>query len=322
MKKLLLILIALPMIGFGQMDKLIFSSGDTIIGKVIEVGVNDITYQHKGETTNNVSKKKELAKVIYSSGRIETFEGLKILEADKIRTQKRADFKKLFILNKSTAKNNFGIRLGISMANIRDGDDWTTFKQCNTLGLFGAIDMMFSISDRIDLDASIRFSQKNLKTDQNIITDILGTTLVEYATLNKIYFIDINPNISYKLTNRISFSFGPYIGYAIDGKKKSISSKSCDEMPVLGGIIIENSWTSVNFEKPDYPQYESQVNRLDYGVDIGLSYLLTERIQFKTNYSLGLSDLNIVEEYYGEQDYSQKTSLIYLTIGYLFNNAF
>ena len=40
MKKLLLILLCLPMIGFGQDDKMIFSSGDTI-GKVIEVGVND-----------------------------------------------------------------------------------------------------------------------------------------------------------------------------------------------------------------------------------------------------------------------------------------
>ena len=71
------------MIGFGQDDKLIFSSGDTIYGKVIEVGVNDITYQHKGETTNNVSKKRELAKVIYSSGRIDTFDGLQILERNQ-----------------------------------------------------------------------------------------------------------------------------------------------------------------------------------------------------------------------------------------------
>ena len=71
MKKLLLILLFLPMIGFGQVDKIIFSSGDTIIGKVIEVGVNDITYQHKDETTNNVTKKRELAKIIYSSGRTE-----------------------------------------------------------------------------------------------------------------------------------------------------------------------------------------------------------------------------------------------------------
>ena len=38
MKKLLLILLCLPMIGFGQVDKIIFSSGDTIYVKVIEVG--------------------------------------------------------------------------------------------------------------------------------------------------------------------------------------------------------------------------------------------------------------------------------------------
>ena len=47
-------LLFLPIIGFGQVDNLIFISGDTIYGKVIEVGVNDITYQHKGEITNNV----------------------------------------------------------------------------------------------------------------------------------------------------------------------------------------------------------------------------------------------------------------------------
>ena len=81
MKKLLLILLCLPMIGFGQDDKIIFSSGDTIIGNVVEVGVNDITYQHKGEITNNIIKKRELAKVIYSSGRIENFQGLSILSS-------------------------------------------------------------------------------------------------------------------------------------------------------------------------------------------------------------------------------------------------
>ncbi|MDA1009757.1 MAG: porin family protein [Bacteroidetes bacterium] len=112
MKKLLLVLLCLPIIGFGQSDMIIFSSGDTIIGKVIEISVNDVSYQYKDETTNNISKKRELAKVIYSSGRIETFEGLKILEAkiakaendklnlqqkeerNKIKMKKREDFKK------------------------------------------------------------------------------------------------------------------------------------------------------------------------------------------------------------------------------------
>ena len=88
------------MIGFSQNDKIIFSSGDTIYGKVIEVGVNDITYQHKNETTNNVSKKRELAKVIYSSGRIETFEGLSILES-KISKE---ESEKLYLQQKEAQK--------------------------------------------------------------------------------------------------------------------------------------------------------------------------------------------------------------------------
>jgi len=330
MKKLLLILLCLPMIGFGQNDKLIFSSGDTIIGKVIEVGVNDITYQHKDETTNNVTKKRELAKVIYSSGRTETFQGLSILESkiereenDKLYLQQKEENKKIRIqkredriiyfreLNESKSKNNFVIRAGISMADIRDGDDWPTFKKDNTLGLSVALDAIFSITNRIDLDASIRFLQKNLKTDPYFFADIKA------AHLNKINFIDINPNISYKLTNRISFSFGPFLSYATDGKQKMMTNDGGDVM--AGEIPYKNSWTSVNFEKPDYPQYESQVSRLDYGVDIGLSYLLTERIQLKTNYSLGFSDLNIAAENYGEQDYSQKTSVFYLTMGYILN---
>ena len=83
MKKLLLILLCIPMIGFGQdseLDKLIFISGDTIYGNVIEVGVNKITYRHKGEATNNIVLSIKVAKIIYSSGREQIFKGLKKLE--------------------------------------------------------------------------------------------------------------------------------------------------------------------------------------------------------------------------------------------------
>ena len=83
MKKLLLILLCLPIIGFGQdskLDKLIFISGDTIYGNVIEVGVNEITYRHKGEATNNIVTSIKVAKKVYSSGREQIFKGLKKLE--------------------------------------------------------------------------------------------------------------------------------------------------------------------------------------------------------------------------------------------------
>ena len=99
------------MIGFGQDDKIIFSSGDTIYGKVIEVGVNDITYQHKDETTNYISKKRDIAKVIYSSGRVENFEGLKVIEK-----RKKVLFKTQQINNNlgEYQKSNHSIMLGPS----------------------------------------------------------------------------------------------------------------------------------------------------------------------------------------------------------------
>jgi hypothetical protein len=148
MKKLLLILLCLPIIGFGQNDKIIFSSGDTIIGKVIEVGVNNITYQHKDETTNNVTKKRELAKVIYSSGRTETFGGLSILkskiakeESEKLYIQQKEEQKKIKIQKneerKLTQRNykkslELGMFFGASFNNnISDYDkkQHTTFIQ-------------------------------------------------------------------------------------------------------------------------------------------------------------------------------------------------
>ena len=84
MKNLLLLLLCAPWIGFGQdfkLDEIIFSRGDTIYGNVIEIGIDKITYRHKGESINNVIKRREVAKITYaSSSRVETFEGLAILK--------------------------------------------------------------------------------------------------------------------------------------------------------------------------------------------------------------------------------------------------
>tara|TARA_R110002167_G_scaffold364286_1_gene585980 strand:+ start:2464 stop:3471 length:1008 start_codon:yes stop_codon:yes gene_type:complete len=335
------------MIGFGQVDKLIFSSGDTIIGKVIEVGVNDITYQHKDETTNNVTKKRELAKVIYSSGRIETFQGLGILESKiaieenerlylkqkeenkKIRIQKREDRIDYFReLNEST-KNYFVIRTGISIVDIRDGDDWPTFKDDNTLGLSVAVDAIFSITNRIDLDASIRFSQKNIKTETNFYfsgnLNSYDASLI-YANLNKINFIDISPKLKYRIINRMHISFGPYIGYAVNLKKESIST----ENPNRDGFVyttsendtyVHNDFSYTNFG------ITHKINRFDYGFNIGIDYSLTKKILVSSEYSLGLSNLYSLTNgdspfstsYLNERDYSQKTSVFYLTIGYILN---
>jgi len=72
MKKLLLILLCLPMIGFGQDDKLdeiIFLNGDTISCNVIEIGIKEVIYKYKNENINIVARIASIEKIKFASGR-------------------------------------------------------------------------------------------------------------------------------------------------------------------------------------------------------------------------------------------------------------
>ena len=173
MKKLLLILL-IPMIGFGQDDKIIFSSGDTIIGNVVEVSVNDITYQYKNETTNNVTKKREIAKVIYSSGRIETFEGLNILgskiereEKDKLYQKKKKE--KVERRKELSKKFAIGVVCGVSLNNSTGLLDWpipygngntkpiSNAKSLTNIKMIEGISINYLISNNISIYSKILY---------------------------------------------------------------------------------------------------------------------------------------------------------------------
>jgi len=207
------------MIGFGQDDKLIFSSGDTIIGKVIEVGVNDITYQHKGETTNNVIKKRELAKVIYSSGRIETFKGLGILEAKiekeendklylqqkeerkKIRMQKKVDFKKLLIQKRVDFKKSLelGALFGASFNN-----------NTNTIGAIGGRepDDIEEINKIKELNLSVSLAKAR---DSFVLMCYLGLRFSDYLKINQNSISNDYLDITmHKTSESVSIPIHPY----------------------------------------------------------------------------------------------------------------
>jgi len=76
MKKLLLILLCLPMIGFGQdnkLDEIIFLNGDTIYGNVIEIGIKEVIYKYKNENANIVARIAAIEKIKFNSGRTQVY---------------------------------------------------------------------------------------------------------------------------------------------------------------------------------------------------------------------------------------------------------
>ena len=236
MKKLLLILLCLPMIGFGQIDKIIFSSGDTIYGKVIEVGVNDITYQHKGETTNNVIKKRELAKVIYSSGRIEVFQGLSILESkiereekDKLYKQQKEELKKIRMQKRKNRNNlnleNWGLKIGATSFFPFTREDKTYFNGNESIELYSA---------RIGINTEILYNYKiNNKTS---IVNSLGYYSVKFQRQYEGGGPEIGHTFKY-------LSFSVMGSYYINSQFSVLSGISFDNIFYSKTAIVNNLLT-------------------------------------------------------------------------------
>jgi hypothetical protein len=241
MKKILFILLCFPMIGFGQSDKIIFSIGDTIIGNVVEVGVNDITYQHKGEITNNIIKKRELAKVIYSSGRTENYAGLNRLESkikkenhNKIRNQKLEERKSLGI------QNNWAFKIGttslipfLTKSNASDGlfvhpEDYVD--KTSILGINIEILYNHKVNSKIGIINSLNYYYLGYVEESYRIpmqVDISGQDLgfSDYGSLLKqrysYEFLSVSLMGSYSINDRfsvmsgISFDKGLYYTYEV-----------------------------------------------------------------------------------------------------------
>ncbi|MBT4478113.1 MAG: hypothetical protein HOC66_01770 [Flavobacteriales bacterium] len=75
MKKLLLILLCLPMIGLGQevLDTIFYRDWSRKTVKIIEVTQSDVVFQYPQETTKNTESTSKIARVTFSSGRIQMF---------------------------------------------------------------------------------------------------------------------------------------------------------------------------------------------------------------------------------------------------------
>ena len=264
MKKLLLILLFLPMIGFGQDDKIIFISGDTIFGKVIEVGVNDITYQYKDETTNNISKKRELAKVIYSSGRTETFEGLMVKDFQekkynnqKVRIQKREE--------RRNAVFSFGMIGGINNANIYGQDVKETESKTGLyLGAFVTKNYL-----GIKWIPEIIFQQKGMKKNVDGFFDV--SNVLEKLQAN---YITLGVNASFEIAD-IEFAVGPCVSYAITGES------IVWDFPKTGNVYTRN----ISIKDDEL------FSRTEFGGKLEVSYYINNHLQICVDYEISLTPI-------------------------------
>jgi hypothetical protein len=290
------------MIGFGQNDKIIFSSGDTIYGKVIEVGVNDITYQYKGETTNNVAKKRDVAKIIYSSGRIENFEGLKILHRNKVKKEKQEA--KLRFQRKLEMGFVFGSTSSNIYGKLKDLYDMSSSTNVSSMQRKnGGFMLQYNISDLLSVNSKLLYQVKgwyvkgdNIEfTTADLPDGVIGTFDFDASIYNHYISLPILMQLNFGNKLRGTINTGFYASYLLDVIEITEYSNNIEDFSdriVLG----ENLSSTVLYMAEDNPQRDTDpiegYSRLDLGFIVGggVSYIVNDRIRlsFESNLEYGL----------------------------------
>ena len=185
---------------------------------------------------------------------------------------------------------------GINMANLtygsdlKDGLDAMNATIKPVIGISVSADASFELSDILDLNTGLSFMQKGGAYSIDGIDSDIST---------KMNFIEINPSVSYNLSDEFSLYLGPYVGYALSGTQTSL------EIDMTTGNTTATD-EEINFEDAEY-------NRIDLGMNVGFSYLINEMINVSAGYSLGFADLNGADQV-GDQ--SITTNGIRFSVGY------
>jgi len=300
MKKLIFILLLLPVFIYGQDDKIILNNGDTIFGNVIEVGVNSLTYQYKNEATNNIIKKRDVAKVFYSSGRIQEFKGLDILEFELKKQNKRIKKQKnRKPISGYGTNGSFWLSSGVGFTKNASNYE-NEFNPSFISSLIG-LQYKLSINKKLNLDVLINYNRNKIPAII-IIFDAMGNNLGSLTTwVHKLNYINICPKIEIQISNNFNFLVGPSLGFVLN--------KSTNYTEEYKATINNLDWDALDENlNEDFKQY---ISNIDYGIKVGLSFYLTERIKLISDYKLSLSDL-----YKDTYNLDYFTQAIYLSLAY------
>jgi len=177
----------------------------------------------------------------------------------------------------------FGIKAGTNISNINSTPITEGTENINTtelVGITGGFYMKIPLNDKWYINPEIVYSQKGANFTYTYTHDY-GINEREIRTSSnelKLAYIELNPNVSYKNSDKIAFNFGPSISYLLTPDYNIISD--------IGDELTTDILPEGNFEE----------EILDVGINIGFSYYLTEKLIFEARSNTGLMSIGEVSK--------------------------
>jgi long-subunit fatty acid transport protein len=216
----------------------------------------------------------------------------------------------------------YGIKVGANIANISStaNEGVKNIDNSPLIGVAGGFYMEIALNDKWYINPELVYAQKGVsfyydykhKWDSIAINNV--NNLDEYATTNslKLAYIELNPTISYKASDKFALNFGPSVSFLIS-EDYTYTEKIIGDTPPLNSV------------NPTDGTYEAE--DLDVGLNLGLSYYITESFLIDAKINTGFMKVGTVNkitsiEKHGnkkkEYNFELKNRGIIFSVAYLF----
>ena len=191
----------------------------------------------------------------------------------------------------SLLPTKYGIKVGLNIANVTStaNEGVKNIETTPLLGVAGGFYIEIALNDKWYINPELLYAQKGASFNYNFTHkwDSIATNQTnnedKYATTNslKLAYVELNPTISYKVSDKLALNFGPSVSFLIS-EGFVPNEKIIGENPPINAV--ENKIATYTSED------------LDIGLNLGISYYLTENFLVDTKVNTGFMKIGAINK--------------------------
>jgi len=185
----------------------------------------------------------------------------------------------LFLTTVAFSQIRFGIQGGASLNDYRYNisDESVEAQDTKPRGGFNiGLVAEVTLADKLKFQPGLQFTTRGTSFDD----EGLGDDEYSRSTVN---YLELPLNVSYTVLENVNVFAGPYLAFTLGGTTKdrfSGISEEFDIKPVSGELKVSEIDASNDY-----------INNFDYGINVGFGYNLSENMNLRLGYTLGLNNM-------------------------------
>ena len=178
----------------------------------------------------------------------------------------------------------YGIKIGTNIASISatQNDGSSPIEKPGLIGFSGGFYIKIPVNNKLSINPELVYTQKGSSFTFDYTYNYPINQRDEYVATSNINlsYVELNATISYKASDKIAMNIGPSFSYLIQ-----VDSTFTEKL---------KSENSNALSIPPSSLYESE--SLDIGLNIGLSYFITEKLLLEGKFNTGFMSIGEISK--------------------------